>query len=111
MNYIEEFCDSIAILKDGRIAVSGDIAALKRSYVRDRLVVKTQHPEALKRDFAHRICGEERDTVIIRMDRPEDKREFMCRLAESYDIEGVSVYEPSLNDIFVKYAGDSEEEE
>lgn len=26
MNYIEEFCDSIAILNDGKVAISGDLA-------------------------------------------------------------------------------------
>lgn len=111
MNYIEEFCDAIAILKEGKIAVSGDISALKRSYVRDRLVIKTQHPEAICADFGDRICEKSRDTVTIRLDDPADKRAFMCRLSENYDIDGVSVYEPSLNDIFVKYAGDGEEEE
>ena len=111
MNYIEEFCDTIAILKEGRVAVSGDISALKRSFVRDKLVVKTQYPEALQKDLGDRICSAERDTVIIRMDSPEDKKKFMMRLSRDCDIDGVSVYEPSLNDIFVKYAGDGEEEE
>ena len=29
----------------------------------------------------------------------------MKRIAENYDIDGVKVFEPSLNDIFVEYAG------
>lgn len=33
----------------------------------------------------------------------------MKRLADSYDIDEIRVFEPSLNDIFVEYAGDSVE--
>jgi ABC-2 type transport system ATP-binding protein len=35
----------------------------------------------------------------------------MRQLTESYDIDEIRVYEPSLNDIFVEYAGDKEKGE
>ena len=31
MNYIEEFCDSIAILNDGQVVLSGELSEIKRS--------------------------------------------------------------------------------
>ena len=67
MSYIEEFCDSIAILNQGTVALHGDLRDIKRDYPRDRLV-------------------------------------------EGYDIDEVRVFEPSLNDIFVQYAGDAPKE-
>ena len=30
----------------------------------------------------------------------------MQRLSEAYDVDEMKVFEPSLNDIFVEYAGD-----
>ena len=36
---------------------------------------------------------------------------MMQSLAERYDIDEIRVYEPSLNDIFVEYAGNSRKEE
>ena len=36
---------------------------------------------------------------------PEEKQSIMKRLVETYDIDEVKVFEPSLNDIFVEYAG------
>ena len=39
MNYIEEFCQEIAILNQGKIAISGNLEQIKRSYPRDRLTV------------------------------------------------------------------------
>ncbi|MGN0556492.1 MAG: ABC transporter ATP-binding protein, partial [Acutalibacteraceae bacterium] len=35
MNYVEEFCDHIAILCDGRAVLSGDLHQIKRNYKRD----------------------------------------------------------------------------
>ena len=47
MNYIEEFCDSIAILNAGKVALCGELHDIKRNYVRDRLVVRTEFPEQI----------------------------------------------------------------
>ncbi len=111
MNYIEEFCDSIAILNSGKVAVSGDLHDIKRNYVRDRLVVRTEYPEKIKADLGD-ICTEaENGGLLIQLASAEDKKAMMKRLVEAYDIDEVKVYEPSLNDIFVEYAGDAVKED
>ena len=45
--------------------------------------------------------------MLIQLSSPEEKKAVMARLVEHYDIDEVKVYEPSLNDIFVEYAGDA----
>jgi len=45
------------------------------------------------------------------MGSPSEKKTAMTRLVENYDIDEVKVYEPSLNDIFVEYAGDTAQED
>ena len=45
MNYIEEFCDNIAILNGGQIALSGGIREIKRGYDRSVILIDTQQPE------------------------------------------------------------------
>ncbi len=105
MSYIEEFCDSIAIINKGKVAISGDINEIKRNYPRDRLVVRTVDAEKLKKDFEGRYTVEN-DSVIIKLQNPEDKNETMKTLIEKYDIDELKVLEPSLNDIFVEYAGE-----
>ena len=105
MSYIEEFCDSIAIINRGRVAVCGELQDIKRNYVRDRLVVNTTSPEAIKADFGT-FCTEREDgSLLIQLTSPDEKQSMMKRLVESYDIDEVKVFEPSLNDIFVEYAG------
>jgi ABC-2 type transport system ATP-binding protein len=105
MSYIEEFCDSIAIINKGKVALSGDINEIKRNYPRDRLVVKTVDTDKLKKDFEGR-CTVENNSVIIKLDNPNEKSEIMKTLIEKYDIDEIKVLEPSLNDIFVEYAGE-----
>ena len=105
MSYIEEFCDSIAIINAGKVAISGDLHEIKRTYPRDKIVVSTQTPEKIMADLGD-ICTEREDgTLLIQLASPDEKQSMMKRLVESYDIDEVKVFEPSLNDIFVEYAG------
>ena len=111
MSYIEEFCDSIAILNNGVVALHGDLHDIKRDYPRDRLVVKTETPDAIKADFDSSCTVMDNGDLMIRLSSPSEKKTTMTRLVESYDIDEVKVYEPSLNDIFVEYAGDAAKED
>ena len=105
MSYIEEFCDSIAIINAGKVAISGDLHEIKRTYPRDKIVVSTQASEKIMADLGD-ICTEREDgTLLIQLASPDEKQSMMKRLVENYDIDEVKVFEPSLNDIFVEYAG------
>ena len=106
MSYIEEFCDSIAILKNGVVALHGDLHDIKRDYPRDRLVVRTETPDAILADFGSACTVTESGDLMIRLRDASEKKAVMTRLVENYDIDEVKVFEPSLNDIFVEYAGD-----
>ncbi len=110
MSYIEEFCDSIAILNSGVVALTGDLHDIKRNYPRDRLVIRTESPEAIIADFGSSCTLSESGELMLRLAAASDKRSVMTRLAEDYDVDAISVFEPSLNDIFVEYAGDDAKE-
>ena len=98
MNYIEEFCDDIAILANGKIALQGDLNQIKRSYPRNKLVVRTQQTEQLlQSESCTRIAD---DTVLVAAD---DVTETMRRITQTYALDEIRVFEPSLNDIFVQY--------
>lgn len=106
MSYIEEFCDSIAIINQGKVAVSGDLHDIKRNYVRDKLVVSTTDPDRIISDLKGAVTLREDGSLMIQLDSPDKKHEMMKKLVECYDIDYVKVFEPSLNDIFVEFAGD-----
>lgn len=106
MNYIEEFCDSIAILNSGRIVLCGDLREIKRNYVRDRLVVNCEDPEKIIKELEN--CERlDKNSFTVKLKDPSEKQSVMRRIVENFDVDEVKVFEPSLNDIFVEYAGDS----
>ena len=111
MNYIEEFCDSIAILNGGAIAICGDIHEIKRNYVRDKLVVRSEESEKIAAGLGSCCRKKENGELLIQLEAEDKKRGMMERLTKEFDIDEIKVFEPSLNDIFVEYAKDHSEGE
>ena len=107
MSYIEEFCDSIAILNNGKVAITGELHNIKRAYPRNKLVVRTESSAAILSDFASKATLKEDGSIIITLSSPDEKKSVMSKLIDNYDVDEVKVFEPSLNDIFVEYAGDA----
>lgn len=107
MSYIEEFCDSIAIINSGKAVINGDLHDIKRSYARDRLVVRTEQAATLQSDLGSACTTRDHNELMIQLPSVSDKKAMMKRLVDQYDIDEVRVFEPSLNDIFVEYAGDA----
>ncbi len=107
MNYIEEFCDTIAILHGGNVVLSGDLGEIKHSYPRNRLTVRSRELErmraALPPDVTFEADGDG-GSATLTLPSPDRKAELMSALTRSFDIDEIAVKEPSLNDIFVEYA-------
>jgi ABC-2 type transport system ATP-binding protein len=110
MNYIEEFCDSIAILHNGKVVLSGDLRDIKRNYTSDRLVVRTEYPDLLLKDLGDSCTMTANGDFVVKLASHTDKKSMMKHIIDSYEIDEIKVLEPSLNDIFVEYAGDSAKE-
>ena len=104
MSYIEEFCDTVAILNAGKVVLSGDLYEIKRNYVRNRLVVRTEKSGQIIADFKNDCIVQEDGSLLLRLASPDDKQKIMENLVKNYYIDEVKVFEPSLNDIFVEYA-------
>lgn len=110
MNYIEEFCDNIAILNGGKVVLQGNLHNIKRNYTRDKLIVKslTDIEKILTNQGVKSEKSVKRldsDTLILELNSPDNKQNVMKMLTEQFDIDEIKVFEPSLNDIFVEYAG------
>ena len=104
MNYIEEFCDHIAILNRGKLALEGSLREIKRSYPRTTLTVVSPEIDKIAAAFGGEPAG---DTLTLKLRDEDEKRSVMQRLTAEFELDGVRVFEPSLADIFVEYAGDA----
>ena len=106
MSYIEEFCDSIAIINAGKVVISGDLHDIKRTYPRDKIIVRTEAPDKIMADLDDVSTMREDGTILIKLSNPDEKQAMMRRIVSDYDVDEIGVFEPSLNDIFVEYAGE-----
>ncbi len=110
MNYIEEFCNEILILNGGKIVLGGTIKDIKRSYARNIIEITTDNSEEianhlnnLKLDFIKRVAIEE-EKVTVTLTDETFKNKLMETLSQiGNSINGFTVKEPTLNEIFVSY--------
>lgn len=109
MNYIEEFCDDIAILNNGKIAISGELNTIKKSYERNKLIIKGKDIKQIEEAISENITHIDEETLLLTLPSADNKGEAMRYIADNFDVDEIKVSEPSLNDIFVEYAGDREE--
>ena len=109
MNYVEEFCDSIAILHHGEIVLSGSIRALRRSRGRNRWLIQAGELEKAAGFCRERLwelvenvtLGKEGVTVDLR--REEEAGALLSAIGQSgLAVDGVQLVTPTLNDIFVE---------
>lgn len=109
MNYIEEFCDDILIMKNGEIMITGNIKQIKQSYQRDKLKIESKDVKKIKADYKDQTELEDSTNLIFKMESADQKQKTMQKLIKEYDIDNIGILEPTLNDIFVEYAGDEKE--
>lgn len=109
MNYIEEFCDDILIMKNGEIMIAGNIKQIKQSYVRDKLKIESKDIKKIKTEYQVECKIIDDTNLIYKMTSADQKQKVMQKLIKEYDIDSIGILEPTLNDIFVEYAGDEKE--
>ena len=108
-HYMEEaeYCDRIAIIDQGRIAVLDTPEALKASVGKDRVQIHTSDDEAAIEALRTRFnleAGMHDGAVTFAVASGE---EFVPKLFAGLDvpIRAVSVARPSLDDVFMSYTG------
>lgn len=113
MNYIEEFCDEIAIMNQGVIALGGSIRDIKRRGERNRLELQSENQEALMQLLQAqtnlvKAVEAQRDALVVTLHNESDKDALLQLVFEKGgSLDAFAVHEPSLSDIFVAVTGDA----
>ena len=115
MSYVEEFCEDIAIINKGNVALSGNLKEIKKEFGKNRLILSANNynlselKNICKTKFNNLISVYEvkKDFLILELHENCTKNTLLNNLINSnIDIEKFAVYEPTLTDIFVLKAGD-----
>jgi ABC-2 type transport system ATP-binding protein len=108
MSYVEEFCAHICIINNGEIVLNGKIKDIKKTYPRNRLLItKDKNTDIVKCNRFHDMVAsysENSETMEVTLKNEKDKQGLLQLITAASSIEGFSVIEPSLQDIFVEYA-------
>lgn len=122
MPEVESFCDDIAILHEGKIALAGRLSEIKRTYPQNRAELRLLKDGTLLsvaamrdalRDFTAELLVKERgrDMVEIVFPDPALRQPFLQRLLQAgFDVDHYAVIVPSLEDIFVATTGEEKHE-
>jgi ABC-2 type transport system ATP-binding protein len=112
MNYVEEFCDEIALIDQGRIILSGNLKEIKRDLGKQRIRVSKGEGEdaQLKKDLENAIpdivIDADDHSLIIELQHGKTSAEFLRACLDNHiDLQMFGPYEPSLQDIFVRMVG------
>ena len=123
MNYVETFCDDVAILHGGEIVLHGNIREIKRRYPRNRIAISLSDGNASQAWPAGRVhewltglAGEAGALrlIIAGIEQDDDHCRVVLHQADQRDLllqelarmraplEQFSVVEPTLEDIFIE---------
>lgn len=113
MNYVEEFCDEITLIDQGKVILSGNLKQLKSELGKSRLRLKSNH---LSQNELIKVLNDnvkdikvdyDKQSLIIECLNNKTKQELLEDIVRlKIDVELFTHYEPSLNDIFVMKVGE-----
>lgn len=121
MNYVETFCDDIALLHSGKIILSGSIRDIKRSYARNRIRIGlspdkyTAGAAAVLEDLRRHnhlpssvvnLESLNGDCVVTLSDEKARGELLQSLITAALELEQFNIVEPTLEQIFVEKTGD-----
>lgn len=111
MNNVEDLCDNLVMLKNGRRALYGTIHEIRQSFGRTRLLLESPLSEAelLKVEGVEGVSTSAEHTQLIHLRNEEVGHEiFKLATREGY-IPTFSQQPPTLEEIFKQIAGETDE--
>jgi len=115
MNYVEEFCDNIAIMNQGKIVLSGNLRQIKRGYDRTKLFLAVDEALGSSADVLARFLPTDvfsaveavTNGALVQLRAPDDKNRLLSMLCQAgIGVERFEVLEPALEEIFIEKTRD-----
>jgi ABC-2 type transport system ATP-binding protein len=106
MEEADELCDRLAIMNQGKIAISGAPEDLKRSIGGDLVTVKTSTapPSSVPADLGHVTEVDDYSLKVVSPNGEAALPQIIDYLRnQGVGVKGISLSSPSLDDVFLKY--------
>jgi len=109
MNNIEEVCDDIIILDEGKSVLQGNLNEIKNSYPKTHIQITGKDILEIKADIENKLSRmvkemyTKEDSLEIYLATEHGRDDILDIISkESYDIDSFRVVRPSLNEIFIE---------
>ena len=114
MEQVEQLCDDICMIANGRIVLDGSVREIKQSYGRDTVGLEFEGPsqflDRLEDAGRIRILTRTHHTADVRLANGAVAREVLdAAMAEVETLFRFEIVEPPLNEIFISVAGSQAE--
>ncbi len=115
MNYVEEFCEDIALIDKGNIVLTGNLKNIQKEYGKSRLIISPSNIlleeliTIIEREIKTiaRVIEKKKEYLIIELVGSNSRNDFIKAVLEkNIEIEQFATYKPSLEDIFVEKVGE-----
>lgn len=107
MATVEEFCDDIAILNQGKIVLEGDLREIKSKYPKEKIRFYTNNVSELQAELSKFVSSAnielKNDSILVKVassDIFEEAKDLNNKLQNA---QGYKIVEPTLEEIFIEY--------
>ncbi|MGT2847404.1 ABC transporter ATP-binding protein [Streptococcus massiliensis] len=107
MNDVEEICDDLVMLRDGEIAISGNVNEVRLSYGRTRLFVASNKSQEELENLPHvsQVARTKQETWRLILDDESAGVELFSLLTNGQYIQTFDQQPPTVDEIFKMVAG------
>lgn len=110
MEHVELFCKKIAVLKDGKAVLSGNLKDIKKQYRKKNIIVKGNIDISKIKEIDGVIdVITKADEYEIKIESEDIQNKVFKEVSKSEDIIKFVIEEPSLNEIFIDKVGENYE--
>lgn len=115
MEQVEQLCDDICLIANGRLVLSGGLREIKKSFKREKLVMEYEGDvpflDAMQKSGEIQILELRDDGCILRISEDYNPRALLDRVLSVPDLVlyRFELIQPSMNEIFIQTVGASDE--
>lgn len=117
MGYVEEFCDDVSFIKDGRIILAGSLDEVKKNLGQNRIRISSDDNQRLesilfqeREELAISELDRDKKSIIVRLEDGGQSNKLVQKLiGRGLTVESFGPYRPSLEEIFIRL--DKEDED
>jgi ABC-2 type transport system ATP-binding protein len=112
MHHIEQFCESLSLLRNGRVVLAGNIQQIKEDFQQKNIFIRAN----IDIEFVRQLEGvlsviEHSDMIEVKIENANHVANVFEAVKLAQDVKMFDVRMPSLHEVFVAKVGEVYEEE